>query len=368
MELLQEIEERSKDISTDSLSMSIGEVLSMYRDGELILRPEFQRFFRWTPEQKSRLVESILLGIPLPSIFVSQLEDGRWEVVDGLQRLSTLFELTGELRGEDGEKKAALQLTRTKYLPSLEGLRWDGENGDQELPDPAKLKIKRSRLDMNIVLSSSDVSAKYELFQRLNTGGSQATEQEVRNAILVMVNRNFFSWLHGLAQSEAFRSCIPLTERALEEQFDLELVTRFLVFRQMSSQDLKSIDELGQFLTDRIVAMAEDVDFDRTEAGRAFLRTFKALADTLGEGSFKKYDQKKRAPSGAMLISIFEALAVGIGSYAGNPDYEIDNERIVALHQKLPQKIGFTTPAGSGIRASTRIPNTIALGREALAP
>ena len=64
----------------------------------LILRPEFQRVFRWSDAQKSRLIESVLLGIPLPSIFASQKNDGRWEVIDGLQRLSTLFETAGELR------------------------------------------------------------------------------------------------------------------------------------------------------------------------------------------------------------------------------------------------------------------------------
>ena len=368
MNLLDQIEKGSHEISTDSYSMSVGEMLSMYRDNELILRPEFQRFFRWTQEQKSRLIESVLLGIPIPSIFVSQRGDGRWEVVDGLQRLSTLFELAGELKNADGSTKPQLVLTKTKYLPALENLRWNSENQVEKLPDEAKLRLKRSRLDVNIILSTSDISAKYELFQRLNTGGSLATDQEVRNAILLMVNRDFFSWIARLAEDENFRSCIPLTDRSIEEQFDLELVTRFLVLRSLTDKQLKDIGELGSFLTEKIVGMAENMDFDKISAENSFLRTFSAFADLLGEDSFKKYDNNKKKGTGAMLISIFEVLAIGLGTYVGDLNYQIPENKILELHKKLPSELRFTTAAGSGIRASTRIPNTIGLGRDFFAP
>ena len=101
--------------------MSIGEIISLYKENEMDIHPEFQRFFRWTIEQKSRLIESILLGIPIPSVFVAQREDGIWDVIDGLQRLSTIFEFVGELRDEKGEKRPALRPLGTPYLPSLAG-------------------------------------------------------------------------------------------------------------------------------------------------------------------------------------------------------------------------------------------------------
>lgn len=364
MSLLSQIEERSKEISTDSYSMSVGELLTMYKDRELNLHPEFQRLFRWSPEQKSRLIESLLLGIPLPSIFVAQRANGTWEIVDGLQRLSTLFELAGELKTRDGVPLPQLILTRTKYLPDLEGLRWNSENDHERLPDDAKLRIKRSRIDVNIVLATSDASAKYELFQRLNTGGEPATDQEVRNAILAMISRDFFDWITELGAYENFRACVPLTERALDEQFDLELVARFLVFRSLPEDQIRDIPELGAFITDHLVGMAESPDFDRDEAARAFHRTFDTFARLLGEASFKKFDAAKQRPTGAMLISIFEVLAIGLGYYAGDTNYVIDDERIINAHHQLPQEVRFTGAAGSGIRASTRIPATIGLGRQ----
>jgi len=364
MDLLQQIQEKSKEISTDSYSMSVGELLTMYKDKELDLHPEFQRFFRWTPEQKSRLVESLLLGIPIPSVFVSQKVKGTWEVVDGLQRLSTLFELAGELRDRDGNRLPQLVLTKTKYLPELEGLCWESENQVEILPEEAKLKIKRSRVDVNIILNTSDTSAKYELFQRLNTGGAFTTEQEVRNCILVMVNREFFSWVAELAKDENFRACVPLTDRALDEQFDLELVTRFLVLRSLSVEEIKSMTELGLFLDEHVVKMAEDPRFDREESARAFRKTFETLARLLREDSFRRYDAIKQKASGAMLISIFEVIAIGIGYYAGNPKYKIDDAKIIDVHHKIGGELRFNTASGSGVRASTRIPTTIQIGRE----
>jgi hypothetical protein len=104
--LEDQIAEARRTISSEGYPMSIGELTNLYRDGELNVRPEFQRFFRWTNTQKSRLVESLLLGIPLPSIFVAQTADGRWELVDGLQRVSTILQLQGLLEDEDGRPVA----------------------------------------------------------------------------------------------------------------------------------------------------------------------------------------------------------------------------------------------------------------------
>jgi len=112
MNLIEEIKLKSKEISTDSYSMSIGELVSMYKDGELNIHPEFQRFYRWKPEQKSRFIESILLGIPIPSIFVSQDPTGKWEVIDGLQRISTILQTMGELKNNEGSLVETLTLSK----------------------------------------------------------------------------------------------------------------------------------------------------------------------------------------------------------------------------------------------------------------
>ena len=122
--LRAEIDAAQRLVKTDAYQMSLGEIVSMYEAEEVIIHPEFQRLFRWTPGQKSKLVESLLLGIPLPSIFVFEKEDGKWELIDGLQRLSTILEFMGLLKTPEGATRSPSILEATKYLPSLHNVVW----------------------------------------------------------------------------------------------------------------------------------------------------------------------------------------------------------------------------------------------------
>ena len=174
MGLDQEIEARRAEVRTDGYPMSIGELINLYRDEELDIHPEFQRWFRWSQEQKSRLIESILLGIPIPSIFVSQRADGVWDVIDGLQRLSTIFALTGDLRDSHGRKLDPLVLTQTKYLPSLEGKTWEGDGIDAGIGVVNQRLIRRAKIDIKIIQRESSESTKFELFSTLEHWGLRA--------------------------------------------------------------------------------------------------------------------------------------------------------------------------------------------------
>ena len=162
MALQEEIEQKSKEIHTENLSMSIGEIISMYSEGDLDIHPEFQRFFRWSIQQKSKLIESILLNIPIPSIFVAQRADGIWDVVDGLQRMSTIFEFIGILKDEKKIIVPPLKLQETNLLPSLENKLWESEDNNS-FTDAQQRYFKRSRLNFVIIQKESDENSKYEL-------------------------------------------------------------------------------------------------------------------------------------------------------------------------------------------------------------
>lgn len=369
MSLSEEIKARSTEIHTDAYSMSFGELMNLYQSNELDIHPEFQRFFRWTPEQKSRLIESILLGIPLPSIFVAQRVDGVWDVIDGLQRLSTVFQVAGILRDEAGAPLAPLELTATKYLPSLEHKYWENADESRSLTAAQRLYIKRAKIDVKIIKKESDEKSKYELFQRLNTGGSPLSDQEVRNCILVSISREAFEWLRGLATEEDFLSCCALTERALQEQFHLELVLRFLVFRGIPQAGLRNIGDLGDFLTDQMTALASTNALVDVAAEEAFRFTFEILRISLEDESFKKYELQRDRFVGGFLISAFEAVAIGIGHNARAIRGAGDLENWVRHRVRtLWQRREFLEGTGSGIRASQRIPVTIPLGREIFTP
>ncbi len=367
MLLDDEIRQRQKEISTNSYSMSVGELLSLYRDGILNVRPEFQRFFRWTDEQKSRFIESLLLKIPVPPIFVSQTEGGKWDVVDGNQRLSTILQLVGELKDKDGNKVEPLVLNRTKYLKNLQGKQWTSDSSDKELSQFAKLEIRLARFDLQIVLNTSDPSAKYELFDRLNTGGTFAEPQEVRNCLIIMENPSFFDWLTTLSEDETFQECLPLTEQAIKEQSDLEFLVRFLVLRTININELKKINDLASFLTDETLAIVRSKDYKKSKEEKAFRKTFKLLAENLGEDAFKKFDPNKKRALGPVLVSVFEVMAIGIGYHCLKPDFSIRPEKIKEVHESLWTVRGFSDKSLSRTSAAARIPVTVKLGRELFA-
>ena len=373
MSLDQQIEARRNEVRTDHYSMSIGELISLYQAGDLDIHPEFQRIYRWSDQQKSRLVESILLGIPIPSIFVSQREDGVWDVVDGLQRLSTIFELVGVLRDEAGELRAPLTLTRTDYLPALEGKKWEHDDASSNLGATNQRLIRRAKLDVQIVLRESSDSTKYELFQRLNTGGTQLSDQELRNAILVMLNPKAYEWLRELAEDPNFQSCTPLSERAMDRQDNLELVTRFLVLRRLEEDQLNWTGDFEEFLNKRIslVAQAEDFDLIRQADERAFRTTFELLSNPLGENIFRKYDANRDSHYGPVMMSAFELIAMGLGynfeAYEEAGRY-IEPERIVDSARSIWSNPEFTRNSGSGVGVSTRIKANLPLGRTMFKP
>ena len=319
MGLNEEIQQARTEIHSDGYPMSVGELMSLYRDEELDIHPEFQRFYRWSEAQKARLIESMLLGIPIPSIFVSQRKNGVWDVVDGLQRLATIFELVGILRDEQGNVQLPLTLTKTGYLPSLEGKRWwDEDNPENAIGSDNQLLIKRAKIDVKIILRESGEQAKYELFQRLNTGGSQLSEQEVRNVLLIMVNPEFYRWVKVLTTDVNFQSSIRLSENAGLEQFDVDLAIRFLVLRTQEERQLKGIGDMGEYLNGKAMALAQTTDYDRDREAAAFRFAFAELARTLGEDSFRRFDSTKRKYTGGFLLSVFEVLALGLGyNYEG---------------------------------------------------
>ena len=362
MSLQTEIDRARSEIRTDGYAVSIGEWISIYEKGEMDVHPEFQRFFRWTQRQKSRLIESILLGIPIPQVFVAQRADGVWDVVDGLQRLSTIFEFVGVLRDEHKKLLPAFVLDETKYLPSLGGMSWDTKPISRSFSQAQRLLIKRAKIDVTIIQKESDANIKYELFQRLNTGGSQLSDQELRNSLLVMLNPEFYRWLRRLGDNKEFIDCVALSERAIEEQYDLELVLRFLTFRAMPASKLVNLGELGDYLTDKATEFAKDKTFDRSTEEEAFKSTFASLSATLGSDSFRRYDKTRDRFVGGFSVSAFEVVALGIGF--AHQMVSQKQTKIAPKVQAIWNSKDFLEYSGSGIRAGSRIPRLVPLGRK----
>jgi hypothetical protein len=362
MKLIDEINLRAKEIHTDGYPMSIGEIASLYKDGELDIHPEFQRIFRWTIVQKSKLIESIFLGIPIPSVFVSQRDDGVWDVVDGLQRLSTIFEFMGLLKDEKGDLLPKSQLVATEYLPSLAGKLWEDENQDNDIGNALRMEFKRVKLDIKIVKKQSDKNVKYELFQRINTLGTSLSDQEVRNCLLIMVNKDFYIWIKDLANYEPFISTTSLADRLIDEQYHIELALRFFIYKNINLDEIKGVNDLADFVTKKMLFYADEKNFDKATEAEIFKQTFNFISEIMEDQAFKRYNPTKKRFEGQFLLSAFECIGIGIGKNIESNTIEKDKAKVLEKAKSIWTNPDFQNKTGSGVNVSSRLPGLIPLG------
>lgn len=368
MTLMDEVQAARKQVVTDGYEMSLGELINLYRGDELRIDPVFQRLFRWDDERKTRFIESILLGIPFPPIFVFQDQNGVWELIDGLQRLSTVFQFTGDLKGDRAEELGPLILNGTLFLPSLSGKRWEdsAEGAEDGIGQILQIWIKRARMRVEILKSESDLSAKFELFQRLNTGGVVLTDQEVRNSIAVSINRDFYDWLIARSNEPAFKTTTDQTDTALEAQAGVELALRFFAFRSVPYQPGLDVHE---YLDRALMQMATNPGFDMTTEAEVFGRTFQFLNDALGHRAFKRWNGQTFA--GKFLMSVFEVLATGVSSNVdalGNMQPQARSAFIESAARDLWSNDVFTANSGAGVRGTTRLSKLLPIAGDLLNP
>lgn len=291
--LESEINEQRNSLSTDRLDMSFGEIMSMYERDEIIVNPEFQRLFRWDIEQKTRFIETLLLGIPIPPIFVAENEEGKWELVDGLQRTSTVLSFFGILKTM--HEKNSWSLLEGERIPSLEGFNID------TIPTKFKLNLKRSTCRVEIIRWNSNYDMRFELFNRLNTGGTPLTAQEIRNCIYRGVSPKFNDFLKELASNSDFMKVTDLNNNHIEELYNEELVLRFLSLKNESKEIKGSI---SQHMTEYMKDAVSNSNYDYIENTKLFRLLFSILG-RLDSSIF-------RHSNGAFATALFDTITIGI--------------------------------------------------------
>lgn len=362
-----QLEKARRQIVSDGYDMSVGELINLYKLKELIINPEYQRLFRWSESQKTHFIESLLLGLPIPPIFVYQRADGIWELIDGLQRLSTILEFTGDLLDINGKVVPASVLAGTNDLPALAGIRWgiSDEPTARTLPISHQLVIKRSRIRVEILKMESDEDAKFHLFMRLNTGGSQLTDQEVRNCALIMANPQFFTWLKSLAELPAFGKTVTLTEEAAAKQQNIEIALRHLAYRRVPYAGGLDVND---YLDKAARELAKMDASEREIESNIFMKTFEILEGALGGEVFKKWEGGKH--SGPFLISGFDAIAHGVASNLEKIETMGQNasEWLKNKIRQLWSEPEFVRNSGMGVRGTTRLKNLLPFGKKFFEP
>lgn len=251
-----ELESQRQRVDVEHVDMTVRELVRMAAEGELIRAPEYQRKFRWTELSESRLIESILLGLPVPAIYVAANPNGSWELVDGLQRVSALIHFTaeGEVRDrllDEIGREGSLVLCELEKLPSLNGLTF------ADLPTPVRLSFMKRMLRVTALSDKSDREVRFDLFERLNTGGVALSPQEVRSCVY---KGKFSVVLDELAGSPDFKALIKLQRRRERDGTREEQVLKF--FAYLDYRDEFKGDVKG-FLNKCFEKMSNLEDFSR---------------------------------------------------------------------------------------------------------
>lgn len=300
-----EILKGRNEIRTDKLDMSYGEITNLYEDLELIIRPEYQRLFRWTPTQKSRFIESILIGFPTPAIFVAEDENGVWELVDGLQRISTVLEFMGVLKDAHDDPVTPSTLIRAGSKPTLPSLK---DATYRNLSLQARLAIKRAVCRVDVIKIGSNQTIKYDVFERLNTGESELTPQEVRDCSFRSIDPDFTEWIDKLAQFGPFRDNLYLSEHEEKTLFDRGLVLRYFTMKNTYREIEHDVEP---FITDYVRAILEqERDFDVPEEQTLFEETFGLIADAMKDDSWRHI--RKGRHTGPFSVYVFDTVSVGV--------------------------------------------------------
>lgn len=340
-ELLKVVEERLRATRTQSFDISVGEILSIHERGELVIRPEFQRLFRWSVEKQSRFIESLLLEIPVPPIFVIETDSGVFELIDGLQRITSVMNFFNE--------KAPLVLEGCDIVREFNG------HTAQSLPLALRLRAKRVPLRMVVVKRESSPHAKYEMFYRLNTGGEPASDQEVRNCVIRIIDNAFNQFIIDCASFTAYRTCIsnfPLEQ--IKKLYDQELVLRFFAFKNAKAQYRHAI---GEFMTDYMLGVTEKrLAFEYSSERAVFEQAFTALAAIDGEYVFCRVGEAG-VPTKRATPNFFEAFSLGIVPHLDRID--IADAALLAklrvLFRKIRQDPKFLDHTGAGSNQPSKL-------------
>jgi hypothetical protein len=346
--LEQAIDQKIGEVRTETLDLSYGELSNLYTDKELVIQPEYQRLFRWTPEQRSRIIESILLELPIPQIFVIENENGVIELIDGLQRVSSVLQFVSP----EILQLEPLRLVGCDIIPELNGIFFS------DLPLKLKLRLKRSSVRTIVIKRQSSSMLRYEMFKRLNTGGSILAPQEIRNCTARMLSEpgtKFYEFLQTCAASEPFQICIePLPQSDRNQRGDEELVLRF--FAAKNGQDMFA-GSVRDWLDDYMEAvLLNKMTFDYEDERKTFTNLFAFLARIMGAGAFVRY--RDDSPIGAVAPAYFEA--VTMGTLRAMPSIQaVDAGRFRSAIIKAVQSDTFRAYTGPGANSKEKLENRI---------
>jgi hypothetical protein len=265
--------------------MSLDTLIKRMREGEVDLSPDFQRAEVWKLTAKSRLIESLLIRIPLPAFYMDATDEDNWLVVDGLQRLSTL---------RDFVIKKTMKLQDLEFLTQFQGRNYEG------LPRNYQRRIEETQVTVYLIERGTPAEVKFNIFKRINTGGLPLSAQEIRHAL----NQGPVTmYLKRLADSKEFQQATysGVSDSRMAAR---ECVLRFLAFTLTPPETYKAAD-FDAFLSDTMASLNQMSEVERNKLAGRFIRALKASYEIFGDAAFRKPKQGGRSPVNKALFEVW---------------------------------------------------------------
>jgi len=319
-EEILEIPKAVRKITTQAYDKSVADIVRMIEDKEINLNPEYQRNYVWDNKRASMLIESIILNVPIPVVYVSQEEDDSWTVIDGLQRLSSLK------RFFDKDFK----LTGLEILNDL-------NKSDAKTLNPKALRILRNGLLRIIVIShDSNEEIKYDVFMRLNRGSVKLTEQELRNCLY---RGKFNEMLKKLSENKQFLTLLNLSKPHIRMN-DCELILRYIAISKGWDKEEKDIldykGRMKNFMNEYMRANQNPTQAQIAEFTNDFNSTVDKVLTIFGDKAFRRSNEKGEFET-SLNRSIMDVLMLSFRYFSLN-DLKLKKSKIVKGFNSLVTK------------------------------
>ncbi len=327
-------------VYADKSDRSIYELFRKFQRGDLILDPEFQRRYVWDDKKASLLIESVLLEVPIPVIYLAEENDGKFTVIDGQQRLRTFFRF---LNNE-------FKLRGLSVLSELNGKYF------KDLDKDKQQKIEDTTLRVIEIRKESHPDVKFEIFERLNIGAVKLNDQELRNCIY---RGKYNDLIKELAEDKEFLSLLGLQEPH-KRMYDRELGLRFLAFYNQTY--LKYKEPMKQFLNKEMENNKNISEEKIKELRRVFKETVSIVKSVFGDKAFRRFipgDEKD--PNGRweirkINVGLFEIIMFGFSRYTKNqiiPLSDVIREEL--LYMMTSDKEFIDSISGSGTTSAAKV-------------
>lgn len=310
------------DVNISQRPMNVYNLMERLENEEINLAPEFQRNENlWSPEQQTRLIESLMLKIPIPTFYFNAADDDKWIVIDGLQRLSAFKNfLVGNI-DENGERRKE-KFTGLQYMRDFENLTFD------DLPRQYVRRIKETPIVAYTVERGTPDGIVYNIFQRINTGGLELKPQEIRQALYV---GKATALLQKLAEKEEF---LQATQHSIstERMADREYVNRFIAFTELDYV-LEYKGNIDEYLRKALKKVNHYDEKELLRVEKSFYRVMLYCKKIFGKYAFRKYNEKRRR--GPINKALFESWSLIFSELS---DEELDI--LVQKREELLERFG----------------------------